>query len=75
MRADFSKSRVFGRPVCEVIFWKDSELGAARGSAHDVLGGFGIVEIGLERLLMGGDVRADVAGVRRVDDRPQGRAG
>ena len=54
MRADFFEFRVFGRPICEMVFWKDGELGAAYGSALDVVGGFGIVEIGLERLLMGG---------------------
>ena len=53
LRADFSEFRVFGRPICEVVFWKNGELGAAHGSAHYEVGGFGIVEIGLERLLMG----------------------
>ena len=53
LRADFSEFRVFGRPICEVVFWKDGELGAAHGSAHYEVGGFGIVEIGLERLLTG----------------------
>ena len=53
LRADFSKFRVFGRPICEMVLWKDSELGAAHGSAFYIFGGFGIVEIGLERLLMG----------------------
>ena len=53
LRADFSELGVFGRPICEVIFWKDGELGAAHGSARYEVGGFGIVEIGLERLLMG----------------------
>ena len=53
LRADFSEFRVFGRPICKVIFWKDGELGAAHGSSHYVVGGFGIVEIGLERLLTG----------------------
>ena len=53
LRADFSEFRVFGRPICEVIFRKDGELGAAHGSAPYEIGGFGIIEIGLERLLMG----------------------
>ena len=53
LRADFSEFRVFGCPICEVVFWKDGQLGAAHGSAHDEVGGFGVVEIGLERLLTG----------------------
>ena len=53
LRADFSEFRVFGRPICEMVLWKDSELGAAHSSAYYVVGGFGIVEIGLERLLRG----------------------
>ena len=53
LRADFSEFGVFGRPICEVVFWKDGQLGAAHGSAHYEVGGFGIVEIGLQRLLTG----------------------
>ena len=51
LRADFPEFRVFGRPICEVVFWKDGELGAAHGSARYEVGGFGEVEIGFEWLL------------------------
>ncbi len=53
LRADFSESGVFGRPICKVIFWKDGELGAAQGSARYEVGGFGKVEIRFEGLLAG----------------------
>lgn len=53
LRANLSELGVFGRPIYEVVFWKDGELGATHGSAHYEIGGFGIVEIGLKRLLTG----------------------
>ena len=53
LRTDFSELRVFRRPICEVVFWKDGELGTAQGSARYEVGGFGEVDIGLEGLLTG----------------------
>ena len=50
-RADLSELWVFGRPICEVVFWKDGEMGALLGSSCYVVGGFVEIELGFERLL------------------------
>lgn len=53
LRADLSELRVFGRPICEVVFWKDGEMGAVLGSSRYIIGGFVVVELGFEGLLTG----------------------
>ena len=52
-RADLSEPRIFGRPICEVVFWKNGKLGAVLGSSRYVVGGFVIVELWFEGLLTG----------------------
>ena len=50
-RADLSELRVFGSPICEVVFWKDGEMGALLFSSRYVVGGFVVVELRFKGLL------------------------
>ena len=51
LRADLSELRVIGCPICEVVFWKDGEMGALLFSSPYVVGGFVVVELRFEGLL------------------------
>lgn len=52
-RADLSELRVFGHPICEMVFWKDGKMGAVLGSSRYVVDGFVVVELWFEGLLTG----------------------